>query len=148
MSRERDPDEIIPTWAAGLGGLLMVAVLAATTLTVLTREDAPAARASAAPVVESRALAFVYEPTGAVTVLDGESGETVADLDEFEGGFVSGVLRVLNRERAQHDVDALAPYRLDVHGDGRLALVDPATGRVIDINAFGRNQVETFAALL
>lgn len=144
----RHDDEIIPNWAAGLGGLLMIATLAATTWSVATEGRPVPAPATSAPMVESRSLSFVYEPTGAVTVFDGETGALVADLDQNQGGFVSGVLRVMALERRQSAIEIEKPFRLTAYGDGRLALVDPVTGRMIDINAFGPNQVETFAALL
>jgi putative photosynthetic complex assembly protein len=148
MRHHRDTDEIIPSWAAGLGGLLMIAVLAATTWSVATEGRPVPAPATSAPVAESRSLSFTYHPTGAVTVHDGETGALVADLTMNEGGFVSGVLRVMALERRQSAIGIEKPFRLTAYGDGRLSLADPETGRMIDINAFGRTQVETFAALL
>jgi len=96
-----------------------------------------------------RELRFEDRADGAVTVYDARAGaEPVAVLDPGTNGFVRGVLRGLARDRKLEGVDAAPPFVLTNWQDGRLTLEDPATGRRIDINAFGRTQIAAFADLL
>jgi hypothetical protein len=40
------------------------------------------------------------------------------------------------------------PFRIALETDGRLLLSDPATGRTVDLRAFGPTNLEVFARLL
>ncbi len=40
------------------------------------------------------------------------------------------------------------PFRLSAWSDGRLTLEDPATGRAVDLEAFGPTNEATFVRLL
>jgi putative photosynthetic complex assembly protein len=65
-----------------------------------------------------------------------------------EGAFVRGTVRALTRERRQEGEGREAPFRLSAWPNGQLTLDDSATGRRIDLTAFGHTQAETFARLL
>ncbi|MDW8445235.1 MAG: photosynthetic complex assembly protein PuhC [Acetobacteraceae bacterium] len=66
-----------------------------------------------------------------------------------EGGFVRATLRGLARERRMNEAGgAEVPFRVSVWEDGRLTLEDTATGRLVDLGAFGQTQVQTFARLV
>ncbi|MCX8004464.1 MAG: photosynthetic complex assembly protein PuhC [Burkholderiaceae bacterium] len=98
--------------------------------------------------LSERALLFVDRAEGGVAVVDAGSGATVTVLAPGEDGFIRATVRSLARERRAHGIGADVPFRL-VHGaDGRLLLIDPATGRRIDLIAFGPTNVAAFARLL
>lgn len=101
-----------------------------------------------APVVQSRELRFADRADGAVLVYDRQGDEVVDLVPPGSGGFVRGVLRALARERRLQGDGASTPFRLSRLVDGRLTLEDLATGRVIDLKAFGHTNEGAFAQLL
>jgi putative photosynthetic complex assembly protein len=98
------------------------------------------------PVTSSRALRFEDTTSGAVAVLDANSGVEVARF-EGEQGFVRGVLRAMARARKARGVDHHLPLLLQGHADGSLTLDDAATGERIHLESFGPTQRASFAAL-
>ena len=63
-------------------------------------------------------------------------------------GFIRGVLRGLARDRKLQRIGTEPPFRLTRWVDGRLSLDDPATGRRIELGAFGPTNAAAFAGLL
>ena len=63
-------------------------------------------------------------------------------------GFVRGVMRGLARDRRARGIDNRPPFTLTLWRDGELSLTDTATGRTIELSAFGPTNRATFAALL
>jgi putative photosynthetic complex assembly protein len=128
-----------------MAGLAMAAVVAAAAGRFLGVGDM---RVPEIPVVESRELRFVDRPGGGVEIRDGSTGALVDVLHSGEGGFVRGVMRGFGRERKLAHGSSEAPVRLLMRQDGRLSLVDPATGRAVELNAFGPTNLESFAKYL
>lgn len=97
----------------------------------------------------SRQLRFEDRPDGAILVYNGQ-GERVIDVVEpGTGGFVRGVLRALARERrTTGEAETGEPFLLSRRADGRVTLEDPATGRFIDLKAFGPTNEAAFTRLL
>jgi putative photosynthetic complex assembly protein len=93
-------------------------------------------------------LRFADRADGAVVVTDARDGSEVAVLPPESNGFVRGVLRSLVRERRASGLGEDAAFSLARHADGRLTLVDPDTGRVIELNSFGPSNEGAFAVLL
>jgi putative photosynthetic complex assembly protein len=54
----------------------------------------------------------------------------------------------LVRERKRQGLGPEQPFALIGRADGRLTLVDPATGQVIDLESFGPTNASVFARLL
>jgi putative photosynthetic complex assembly protein len=101
-----------------------------------------------APIAESRELVFVEHGDGTTSVeVPGEDGE-IALLESNVDGFVLGVMRGMVRERKSHGAALDEPYLLSLREDGRLLFEDPATGRLIDLRAFGVTNAGSFAQLL
>ncbi|WP_333670578.1 photosynthetic complex assembly protein PuhC [Elioraea tepidiphila] len=109
--------------------------------------DQPQDRPAGGPVAV-RDLRFEDRADGGVAILDVRAGTTVSEIAPGEGGFVRATLRGLARERKREEIGRETPFRLTVWGDGRLTLEDPATGRFVDLGAFGQTQVATFARLV
>lgn len=101
-----------------------------------------------ATVVSQRALIFEDRADGAVTVRDATATVPFAVLEPGTNGFIRSALRGMARERLRDAYGPETPFRLVSWNDGRLTLDDPATGRRIDIKAFGHTQAESFAHLL
>lgn len=80
-----------------------------------------------------------------VTELD---GTLIADLTPEEGGFISGVWRVIQRERIKHRVAPEGPLTLVRYETGRIAIHDPSTGWSADLMGFGIDNAKAFARLL
>jgi putative photosynthetic complex assembly protein len=128
---------------AALIGFALVAVGAARLADF--RVGVPAAGAAA----QVRELRFVDEPGGVVQVYDGDDSTPLATLAPGTENFIRGVLRGLARERRSHGLGGTqAPFRVARYPDGRLTLEDPATGRLIELQAFGPTNAGAFERLL
>lgn len=98
-------------------------------------------------VVAARDLRFADRADGAVVVTDAGTGQTV-DVLEGEQGFIRATMRGLARARHSEGIGQTAPFRLQSWTDGRLTLDDAATGRHLELQAFGSLNVAVFARLL
>jgi putative photosynthetic complex assembly protein len=99
-------------------------------------------------VVAERSLHFADQPDGGIVVHDAVDGRLVARVAPGEQGFLRGALRGLARERKRERIGREAPLRLSSRADGRLLLDDPATGQMIDLGAFGAQNVAVFTRML
>ncbi|MEJ2530721.1 MAG: photosynthetic complex assembly protein PuhC [Halioglobus sp.] len=136
--------------ALNRGMIVVGAVVLATLVAVATARLAgyrPAAPAGGA-VVASADLRFEDAAAGVVRIYDWHSGRVLADLEPGDGSFIRGVLRSLVRERRSHELGTVAPFHIARHADGQLTLEDTATGRRIELQAFGPTNAGAFAALL
>lgn len=130
---------------AAAAGLVVLSLLAAGTVRLT---GIGGVHTAPAQVVQQRTLQFVDRSDGGVTVQDAASGATVAVLPSGEGGFVRVTLRSLARERRQAGIGPEPVFLLQSSEDGRLTLEDTATGRRIDLKAFGPTNAGAFARLL
>lgn len=97
----------------------------------------------------TRDLRFEDAAHGAIRISDVATGQLVVELEPGQGGFVRATLRGFARERRMADAPGPeSPFRLTAWTDGRLTLEDPATGRFVDLGAFGPSQVESFTNIL
>ncbi len=102
---------------------------------------------STAKVVGERDVRFEDRADGAVLVFDGQS-KTPFDVVTGQSGFLRGTLRGLARTRKSEGIDSSTPFRLSAWNDNRLTLDDPATGRHVELEAFGPSNEVVFARLL
>lgn len=128
---------------AAAGALVLAALLgtAAVRLSGLSISEP-----DAAPVAV-RELRFEDRPDGSIAVFDAHS-DTLIETVRGEAGFVRGALRGLARERRREGIGAAPPFRLVARVDGRLTLIDPSTGRRVDLESFGPTNAAEFARLL
>lgn len=99
--------------------------------------------------VASRDLRFLDRADGGVLIRDAGTGAVVRTIAPGPGsGFIRGVMRGLARERRMHGAGGAAPFRLTAWRDGELSLTDGATGRDIELSAFGATNRQSFATLL
>jgi len=126
-------------------GLLFVvaAVLLARTTDNIIVADPPIGA-----LVQDRTLLFSDGADGEVVISDAASSVIVRTLTAGEGSFIRGVVRSLVRTRHQQGLFAQTGSHLNLYEDGRLQLIDPLTGQVIDLVAFGPTNMAEFAGLL
>lgn len=126
----------------GLGILLLVGL----TIAPVSTQRTPDGQA-ATPRAE-RSFVATDRADGAVILADAGSGTPALVIAPGEDGFMRGTLRGLARDRHLRGLGPEQPFRLVVWNDGRLTLDDTATGRRLDLLAFGQSQAEAFARLL
>lgn len=97
--------------------------------------------------VAVRELRFEDRPDGSVVVIDATT-KSVIHIMTGENGFFRGALRGLARERRRNGLGSEQPFQLIGRADGRLTLVDPATGQRIDLESFGPTNAAVFARFM
>jgi putative photosynthetic complex assembly protein len=128
---------------AGLLIAFTISVAALTRMTGQTETYAP----TASPTL-SRDLRFEDRADGAIVVTAARDGQVIDVLAAGTNGFTRSTLRGLVRDRRREALSAAPPFRLTQYADGRLTLQDGATGRRVDLEAFGPSNVEVFTHLL
>ena len=98
--------------------------------------------------VQTRDLRFEDRDDGSVAVLEAKDGAVVEILAPGTNGFVRGVMRGLARERRSRGIGDGPSFNLTLWRDGELSLTDNATGRTIELTAFGSTNRASFAVLL
>lgn len=140
----RNPGRSIPRAPLLIGLGLLIFTLAVTDLFGLV---GGAGAATGAPVM-AREFRFEDRADGAIVARDAGTGAMVAVYDIGTNGFVRGTLRALARGRRQADLGHEIPFRVAAWSDGRVRLLDTATGREIELNAFGETNKDVFLRLL
>lgn len=140
--------EAFPRAAIVAVGALLAVTVAGTAAVRMSRLATPAAAPVFPPVATEASLRFADRADGAVTVSDARTGATVSTLAPDSNGFVRGVMRGLARDRLSRGLDAGPPFRLGRDAQGRMWLQDTATGRLVDLQAFGVDNRAAFAAFL
>jgi putative photosynthetic complex assembly protein len=142
--------EPFPRGALIAASALIGFTLVTTTVVRLIRINAPAAPPAALAEAPARSITvrFFDEADGSVSVRDGRTNAVVTSLPPGSDGFIRSVMRGLVHDRKRRGIGPAQPFLVSQWGDGRLALQDPATGRFIDLNAFGDTNRDAFARLL
>jgi len=133
----------IPLVGAALLVGVALAIVAAVRITGIGVTRVPDA-----PAVTERELRFEDRQDGGIAVIDARENRQVDAVAPGTNGFLRSTLRGLARERKRQGVGAEQPFHLIGRADGRLTLVDPATGRRVDLEAFGPTNALVFAQLL
>lgn len=98
-------------------------------------------------IVDIREIVLSGDMAGRASVR-APDGTLIADLSPENGGFVSGVYRVIAHERNKHGVAPDAPVTLLRRDTGRIEIHDPATDWRADLMGFGADNARAFARLL
>lgn len=138
--------ELIPRFMARAMLALVLSCLVLVSLARLTDRPLIATPPEGAVTTELQVL-LSGDMSGAALVR-GLDGRVIADLTPEEGGFVSGVWRVIARERIKHRVAMDGPVTLLRHDTGRISIQDPSTGWSADLMGFGADNARAFARLL
>lgn len=135
-----------PRSALIAAGLLVSASITAATLARLY--DLGATRFTPGPVLDQRDLIFSDTADGSVRVADASDGRVVDVLAPGSSGFVRVVLHGLARERMLAGIQPEVPFQLRKFSDGTTVIEDSATGRIVNVGAFGPENTQAFAPLL
>lgn len=145
MKHPRDK-ELIPRIMMRMVLVLMLSVLTIVSYARLT--DRPLiATPPEAETVNSREVLLSGDMSGTATIRELD-GTVIADLTPDEGGFISGVWRVIQRERTKNRVPLDGPVTLIRKDNGRVSILDPSTGWSADLMGFGADNARAFARLL
>ncbi len=139
-------DRMVPVAMVRALFALVLLVLAMVSYSVLSGRPLE----STPPVSPVKREALFYlgsDMSGAVTVLDA-NGTLVADLSPDDGGFISGVHRVILFERRKVGHAPDGPVLVQAYENGRMAILDPTTGWRADLMGFGADNAAAFAKLL
>lgn len=140
------PQESLPRVPLlAVGGLVLATLLA---VTVVQLTGVGATRVADAPAVSVRQFTFEDRRDGGIDVRRADTGQVVHSVAPETNGFLRGTMRGLARERKRMGVGPELPFDLIGRADGRLTLVDPSTGRRVDLGSFGPDNSAVFAALM
>ena len=143
-SRPAPGADTFPRWVLFCAGGILALSLISVGLVRLTG-NGPDQLAAAATA--QRSLVFLDSQDGGVRVEDGATGQMLTVL-HGEQGFVRGALRALSRERYARGIGSSQPFDLIARVDGRLTLLDPATGQPVDLESFGPTNAGQFGQFL
>ena len=145
IPRKKEEDPVL-TNALRAMFAMVVLVLIAVTAFQFSGMQKSAIPPNAAIVAEAQ-ISISTDQTGAVQVFNAH-GEMLADWDGDKGGFVSGVARVIERERMKIGVPIDAPVIIRWRENNRLSVFDPQTEWQADLMGFGADNARAFATLL
>ena len=91
---------------------------------------------------------FNDQPDGSVAVLEAQSRRLLYLAQPGVDGFMRSTVRGLVRERKRSELGPEQPFELRSQRDGRLTLLDPSTGRRVDLEAFGPTNVKVFLQVI
>ena len=135
--------------AGALVGFALVATATVRVAGIPAAASPPAFRAQAGiTAIASRDLRFRDRADGAVVIEDARGGIASVIEPGQQTGFVRGVMRGLARDRHARGIGAAPPFTLTLWRDGELSLTDRATGRQVELTAFGAANRAAFAGLL
>jgi putative photosynthetic complex assembly protein len=98
----------------------------------------------------TQTLSFRFEDRadGGISVIAPESGAILGVVPAGTDGFVRIVLRSLAFDRRRHGVGAEPAFVIARWSDGHSTIDDPATGRRVDLTAFGADNMRAFEHLV
>lgn len=146
--------DMLPRGTLLIAGALVLFALSATATVRIAHIPATASpvavrAASHVALVSSRNLRFSDRSDGAVVIVDADKGGNASVIEPGQQtGFIRGVMRGLARERRMRGIGDQPPFNLSLWRDGELSLTDSATGRSIELTAFGSTNRASFLALL
>jgi putative photosynthetic complex assembly protein len=105
-------------------------------------------RADYASTVQTESFRFEDRTDGGISVIAPETGATIGVVPAGTDGFVRTVLRSLAFDRQRHGVGAGPAFIIARWADGHSTIDDPATGRRVDLAAFGAANMQAFEHLV
>lgn len=118
---------------------LTLAIVTFSSLTNTGRVIAPSV-----DVAAERRLVITDTDNGAIAIYDADTDRLLGHYESGEGGFARTAIRALAFTRHNHNIPNAKPLSLQQAANERLYLVDPETGRSVDLNAFGPANADQF----
>lgn len=142
---DREP---FPRWTLVAAALLIALSITGAGVARHQRLAAEAEAVAVAPPLAARDLHFADTAVGAVEIYDAQSARLVYVAEPGTNGFIRGVMRSMARDRRVRGIGQEPAFRLAEWPDGRLTLEDLATGKMIELSAFGGDNRAAFHRLL
>ena len=98
--------------------------------------------------MQTMSFRFEDRADGGISVIAPESGAILGVVPAGTDGFVRTVLRSLAFDRQRHGVGAGPAFVIARWSDGHSTIEDPATGRRVDLAAFGLANMQAFEHLV
>jgi putative photosynthetic complex assembly protein len=92
----------------------------------------------------SLTLRFIEQADGGLSVVETGTGREFDHLAAGENGFLRTMIRVIRRDIPRTSDIISMPFRIEAWQDYRVTMTDTATGRLIDLRAFGPTNAEVF----
>ena len=128
----------------GAAGMIALTLISAG----VTRVTGTPTQVPASSAVVVRDLRFEDTVDGAVNVYEASGLRPVNIVSPGSSAFLRATMRGLAQQRKRESIGADVPFRLTEWADGRLTLDDRATGRHVELEAFGATNAASFARLL
>ncbi len=126
--------------------VLAVALIA---IGVEARLGTPEGRPPPATPVRTADLVMQDHDDGTITVTQAGTGRVIDTVPRNTNGFLRVVLTGLVRERRREETGTPGTsFHLTRWSDGRLTIDDTATGKLIELEAFGHTNEDAFGRLL
>jgi putative photosynthetic complex assembly protein len=101
-----------------------------------------------APIVQERSIILTGGRDMTFAVTDATTGEVIGNSADPLDGFLGVIGRVFERDRLVKDIDGNPPVRVVRRENGNIAVIDDATGLVVELIGYGADNVAAFAKLL
>ena len=138
--------EMVPRFLVQGMFALMIATLALVTYARVT--DRPLEGVIAAsPIVAERTMTMEGDRSSGIALI-APDGTLLARSDEPRKGFIDVIWVSVMRARKLAHVDPGAPIRVVRHENGRVSVLDDASGWTITLIGYGVDNVAAFASLL
>jgi putative photosynthetic complex assembly protein len=115
---------------------------------VVRSQGVAAVAPAATDTVVKVEIFFNDQADGSVVVLDAQTQRLLYRAEPGVDGFMRSTVRGLVRERKRSEVGPARPFELRSQRDGRLTLIDPTTGRRVDLEAFGPTNARVFLHII
>lgn len=99
------------------------------------------------PVVSEQVITLVGDRKTGYAVFDA-AGSQIAHSRENKAGFIDVVASSVERERTVNGLPANGPLTVVRRENGRVAVIDPATGWTLELIGYGKDNVAAFATLV
>ncbi|MCZ8374806.1 MAG: photosynthetic complex assembly protein PuhC [Beijerinckiaceae bacterium] len=137
---------VFPGWfLAGAAGLMGLAIVSAGIGRYQKAINGPAPMPA---VVAEVSIRFEARPDGSMLIRRLPDDRVIEHLPTDGSGFMRGIQRSLNRDRAMRQLDRDAPYRLVKRANGRHAVIDPLSGERIELDGFGPSHSQHVGRLI
>jgi len=99
------------------------------------------------PVISERVITLVGDRKTGYAVFD-TAGNQIAHSRENKAGFIDVVASSVERERTVNGLPANGPLTVARRENGRVAVIDPASGWTLELIGYGKDNVAAFATLV
>jgi putative photosynthetic complex assembly protein len=144
--RHRDRDMVPKVLVQAMFALMLGAVALVTYAQLSGRPNVGVL--NEAPIVAERSVLLTGDRMGTYVATDAETGELIAVSSEDKAGFVGVMGRVLDRDRLVKATGDGEPVRVVRRTNGNVAIIDDATGLVVELIGYGPDNVAAFARML